>query len=232
MILSIESIGFIDFKRRPDRPTSKSWRNSDCDVCSTEPPHHVRGEDGSGAGRGRWRRMKFMRRNDVLCWAGLAALLTAGCGASTGETLSPASVAEAGPVPSKSTASKAGEGPRASRTARAIPGPEIRQVASRATEDSRGRFMAARRRASGRAARPADGLHSPETLCNEQTHATHVARSSLHADRAPGGDRDHRRAHRPAAAGRAVGPRGGPPRPVHEQPEADRPGGPQLPQRA
>ena len=46
----------------------------------------------------------------------------------------------------------------------------------------------------------------------------------LHADRAAGGDRDHRRADRAAAARRAVGPRGRPPRPVREQPEADRPG--------
>ena len=33
----------------------------------------------------------------------------------------------------------------------------------------------------------------------------------------------------PAAAGRAGGPRGRPPRPVHQQPEADRPGPAQLP---
>ena len=46
----------------------------------------------------------------------------------------------------------------------------------------------------------------------------------FHADRAAGRHRDHRRPDRPAAARRAVGPRGRPPDPVHEQPEADRPG--------
>ena len=53
--------------------------------------------------------------------------------------------------------------------------------------------------------------------------------SRFHADRAAGGDRHHRRPDRPALAGRAVGPRGGPPRPVHQQPQADRPGPAQLP---
>ena len=37
----------------------------------------------------------------------------------------------------------------------------------------------------------------------------------LHADRAAGRHRDHRRPHRPPAAGRPGGPRGRPPRPVH-----------------
>ena len=54
----------------------------------------------------------------------------------------------------------------------------------------------------------------------------------IHPDRAAGRDRDHRGPDRPAAAGRAVGPRGGPPGPVHQQPEADRPGDAQLRQRA
>ena len=39
------------------------------------------------------------------------------------------------------------------------------------------------------------------------------------------------RPDRAAAAGRAGGPRGGPPRPVRQQPEADRPGPAQLPRR-
>ena len=46
----------------------------------------------------------------------------------------------------------------------------------------------------------------------------------LHAHRAPGRHRDHRSPDLPAAPRRAVGPRGGPPNPVHQQPEADRPG--------
>ena len=50
----------------------------------------------------------------------------------------------------------------------------------------------------------------------------------LHADRAAGGDRDHRRAHRPAAARRAGRPRGRPTGPVRQQPEADRPRDSQL----
>ena len=53
----------------------------------------------------------------------------------------------------------------------------------------------------------------------------------FHADRAAGRDRHHRRADRPAAARRAGGPRGGPPCPVRQQPEADRPGPAQLPRR-
>ena len=39
------------------------------------------------------------------------------------------------------------------------------------------------------------------------------------------------RPDRPAPARRPGGPRGRPPRPVHQQPQADRPGGPQLPRR-
>ena len=46
----------------------------------------------------------------------------------------------------------------------------------------------------------------------------------LHADRAPGRDRDHRGLDRPVAARRPGRARGGPPRPVHQQPEAARPG--------
>ena len=45
----------------------------------------------------------------------------------------------------------------------------------------------------------------------------------FHPDRAVGGHRHHRRADRPALARRAGGPRGRPPRPVRQQPEADRP---------
>ena len=46
----------------------------------------------------------------------------------------------------------------------------------------------------------------------------------FHADRTAGRHRDHRRPDRPPAARRAVGARGRPPDPVHQQPEADRPG--------
>ena len=46
----------------------------------------------------------------------------------------------------------------------------------------------------------------------------------LHADRAAGRHRDHRRADRPAAARRAGGPRGRPAGAVRQQPQADRPG--------
>ena len=53
----------------------------------------------------------------------------------------------------------------------------------------------------------------------------------LHAHRAARRDRDHRRPDRAAAARGAGGPRGGPPRPVHQQPQADRPGAAQLRQR-
>ena len=53
--------------------------------------------------------------------------------------------------------------------------------------------------------------------------------SRFHADRAPGRHRDHRRPDRPAVARRAGGPRGGPPGPVHQQPQADRARPAQLP---
>ena len=55
--------------------------------------------------------------------------------------------------------------------------------------------------------------------------------SRLHPDRAPGGDRDHRRPDRPAAAGGAGGARGGAADAVRQQPEAARPGAAQLPRR-
>src|ERR1700722_17782650 len=45
----------------------------------------------------------------------------------------------------------------------------------------------------------------------------------LYPDRTAGGDRHHRGADRPPAAGRAEGARGGLSRPVSEQPQADRP---------
>ena len=48
-------------------------------------------------------------------------------------------------------------------------------------------------------------------------------RSRLHADRAIGGDRDHRDAHRPTATRGTKGPRGRRPDEVPEQPQADRP---------
>ena len=57
------------------------------------------------------------------------------------------------------------------------------------------------------------------------------ATSRLHPDRVAGRHRHHRRPDRPAAAGRAGGPRGGPAVAVRQQPEADRPGPAQLPRR-
>src|SRR5829696_10553329 len=50
----------------------------------------------------------------------------------------------------------------------------------------------------------------------------------LYAHRVARRHRDHRHPHRPAAPGRAEGPGGGQPDEVFEQPEADRPGRPQL----
>ena len=50
----------------------------------------------------------------------------------------------------------------------------------------------------------------------------------LHPDRAAGGDHDHRRPDRPAAAGGAAGPRGGAAGAVRQQPQAARAGGGQL----
>ena len=52
--------------------------------------------------------------------------------------------------------------------------------------------------------------------------------SRLHPDRAARRHRDHRRPDRALASRRAVGPRGGPPCPVHQQPQAARPGPGQL----
>ena len=54
----------------------------------------------------------------------------------------------------------------------------------------------------------------------------------LHADRAAGGHRHHRHPDRPAAAGRAEGPRGRQPHQVRQQPQAARPGRPPLSRRA
>src|SRR5262249_43954067 len=50
----------------------------------------------------------------------------------------------------------------------------------------------------------------------------------LYAHRAAGGDRRHRSSGFAALAGGAAGPRGGPPRPLQEQSQADRPGPAQL----
>src|SRR5438309_2156417 len=50
----------------------------------------------------------------------------------------------------------------------------------------------------------------------------------FYADRAAGGHRDHRGLDRLALAGCPVGARGGPPRPVHQQPQAARVGRAQL----
>ena len=55
--------------------------------------------------------------------------------------------------------------------------------------------------------------------------------AGFHADRAAGGDRDHRRPDRAAPARRPGGPRGGPADPVHQQPQAARPGAAELPLR-
>ena len=67
---------------------------------------------------------------------------------------------------------------------------------------------------------------------------THIGRqfddtssSRVHADRAAGRHRDHRGPDRPAPARGAGGPRGRPPRPVRQQPQADRAGDAQLPRR-
>ena len=67
-------------------------------------------------------------------------------------------------------------------------------------------------------------------LEREHEHSSWKSRwqPGFHADRAARRHRDHRGVDRPAAAGRAGGARGGPPRPVHQQPEAVRPGGEQL----
>ena len=51
----------------------------------------------------------------------------------------------------------------------------------------------------------------------------------VHADRAFGGDRDHRGPDRAAVARRPGRPRGGPAVAVRQQPQADRPGAPELP---
>ena len=53
--------------------------------------------------------------------------------------------------------------------------------------------------------------------------------SSLHIDRVAGGDRHHRRADRPAAAGGSGGPRGRPASPVRQQPQATGPRHAELP---
>src|SRR5579864_408413 len=50
----------------------------------------------------------------------------------------------------------------------------------------------------------------------------------LHLDRVASRHRNHRGSHRTSLARRTIGARGGPPRPVHQQPEADRPGITQL----
>ncbi len=64
---------------------------------------------------------------------------------------------------------------------------------------------------------------------SHEPHSSRRPRAGLHADRIAGGDRDHRRVGRPAPARGPDGPRGGATGPVHEQPEADRPGDAQLP---
>ena len=68
----------------------------------------------------------------------------------------------------------------------------------------------------------------PRRLRFRQAAAMVMRRSRVHADRAAGRHRHHRRPDRPAAARRPGGPRGGPPHPVHQQPQADRPRPAQL----
>ena len=75
---------------------------------------------------------------------------------------------------------------------------------------------------NGAAGRSMTSPHSG-VLCPCPPHPQSFRRR-LHADRAAGRHRHHRRADRPAAAGRPGGPRGGPARPVHQQPQAARPG--------
>src|SRR5262245_9170919 len=63
----------------------------------------------------------------------------------------------------------------------------------------------------------------------EVFHALFFAREvSVHADRTPGGDSDHRHSHCLAGPGSAKGPSRGGADPVHQQPEADRPGHAEL----
>ena len=57
-------------------------------------------------------------------------------------------------------------------------------------------------------------LSRAERTCHDRPSPS----ARLHPDRAAGGHRDHRRAGRPAPAGRQRRPRGGPPDPVHQQP--------------
>ena len=76
---------------------------------------------------------------------------------------------------------------------------------------------------------PVDDLSDIYLNSYEEIRPMKTPTSRFHPDRAAGGDRDHRRPDRPVAAGRAVGPRGRPPVPVRQQPQAARPGDAQLP---
>ena len=62
----------------------------------------------------------------------------------------------------------------------------------------------------------------------QREHGSQECEGRLYPDRAPGGDRDHRRLDRAALAGGAGRPRGREARPMHQQPQADRPGDAQL----
>ena len=73
---------------------------------------------------------------------------------------------------------------------------------------------------------PARTAREDFAMIHVSIHPRRIA--GIHADRAAGRDRDHRGADRPAPAGRAVGPRGGPAGPVHQQPQADHAGDRQL----
>ena len=114
-----------------------------------------------------------------------------------------------------------------------------RRRIGRFAEDSR-IFRIRRRRAGHLCLSP---ISRRSASCREERALTHPARrpertwrspdakARLYPDRAPGGDRDHRRADRPAPARGAGGARGRPPRPVHQQPQAARPGAGQLRER-
>ena len=72
-------------------------------------------------------------------------------------------------------------------------------------------------------------IDAPRDLIPIGRHRSWTPRAAgVHPHRAAGRHRDHRGADRPAAARRPGGARGGPADPVHQQPEADRPGPAQL----
>ena len=78
---------------------------------------------------------------------------------------------------------------------------------------------------------PQEGVPSRPARRPERSGDHWMRTSRLHPDRAAGGDRDHRRADRPAPARGPGGARGRAACPVHEQPQAARPGAGQLRER-